>query len=96
MIRFIKVTGNSLSPEFQGGDYVMVITCPFFAFKTGDTIVFRHPAYGLLIKKIKTVESDKIQVIGNHPDSVDSRQFGPIGRKDILGKVVWRFKKPGR
>jgi len=96
MIHFIKVTGNSLSPRFREGDYVVIVTCPFFEFKTGDTIVFRHPAHGLLIKKIKTVDSDKIHVIGTHPHSVDSRRFGPIDRKDVLGKVVIHIKKPGR
>ena len=52
MIKLIKVTGQSLSPEYREGDYVMIVTVPFFVFKPGNTVVFEHPAYGTLIKKI--------------------------------------------
>lgn len=95
MLKFIKVTGNSLYPEYREGDYVMIITIPFFPFKQGDTIVFQHPTYGKMIKKIERIESDKIQVKGTHPDSVDSRRFGPIDRKSVLGKVIVHIKRPG-
>jgi phage repressor protein C with HTH and peptisase S24 domain len=94
MLKFIKVTGSSLYPEYKEGDYVMVITVPFSPFKRGDTIVFRQSEYGVMIKNIEKVDSDKILVAGNHPNSVDSRQFGPIDRVDVIGKVVWHIKKP--
>jgi phage repressor protein C with HTH and peptisase S24 domain len=94
MIKFIKVTGESLSPVYQEGDFVMLITNPFFSFKRGDTIVFRHAEYGTMIKNIDSIDSDKIQVIGTHAHSVDSRLFGPIERSDVIGKVVWHIRKP--
>jgi phage repressor protein C with HTH and peptisase S24 domain len=94
MFRFIKVTGNSLYPDYKEGDYVMIITLPFFSFKRGDTIVFQHPEYGEMIKHIERLDSDKIQVIGTHPNSMDSRRFGPIDPKSVLGKVIWHIRKP--
>jgi len=94
MLKFVKVTGNSLEPEYREGDYVMVITFPFFRLKRGDTVVLRHPQYGMLIKKIEQIDSDKIYVIGLHTDSVDSRRFGPIKHKSVIGKVIWQFSKP--
>jgi len=94
MLKFVKVTGESLYPEYKGGDYVIVITVPFFPFKPGDTIVFRHPIHGIMIKNIKQVESDKILVEGLHPNSIDSRQFGPIDRGIVIGKVIWHIKRP--
>ena len=94
MIRLIKVTGDSLSPSYKEGDYVMLITVPFFSFKAGDTIVFRHPEYGTMIKNIDFVDSDKIFVVGTHPRSIDSRQFGPIERGDVIGKVIWHIRRP--
>jgi nickel-type superoxide dismutase maturation protease len=94
MLKFIKVTGDSLYPDYREGDYVMVITVPFFSFKRGDTIVFRHLEYGTMIKKIAQVEPDGIHVVGNHPDSVDSRRFGPIKPGDVVGRVVWHIRKP--
>jgi len=95
MFKFIKVTGDSLSPSYNEGDYVILITYPLFSFKRGDTIVFRHPEYGTMIKDIDSLDSDKIQVIGTHPHSVDSRQFGPINQSEVVGKVILHFKKHG-
>ena len=93
MLKFIKVTGRSLSPEYQEGDYVMVVTFPFFPFKRGSTIVFQHPDYGVMIKKIETISEDGIHVTGSHPDSVDSRRFGPVNREAVMGVVVWHIRK---
>lgn len=72
----------------------MVLTIPFFRFKVGDTILFQHPTYGKMIKIIDCIESDKIRVIGTHPDSIDSRRFGPIDRESVLGKVIWHIRRP--
>jgi nickel-type superoxide dismutase maturation protease len=94
MLKFIKVTGESLSPDYQEGDYVMVVTFPFLSLNRGDIIVFRHPVYGTMIKKISHEDPEGFYVIGNHPNSIDSRQFGSICRDDILGKVIWHIKKP--
>jgi signal peptidase I len=96
VIQVLKVTGESLSPLFQEGDYVVVLKHPRFlkSLKSGDVIVFHHAYYGTMIKRIETVspENDEITVAGSHPDSVDSRSFGPILRKDVVGKVLWRIK----
>jgi len=98
MLRLLKVTGDSLSPEYQEGDFVLVcrILLLVRAPKSGDVVVFRHPAYGTMIKLVDRVapEGDEIFVVGTHDDSVDSRQFGPISRKALLGKVIWHIKKP--
>jgi nickel-type superoxide dismutase maturation protease len=94
MFKFIKVTGSSLYPDYREGDYVMVITLPFFSFKTGDAVVFRHPTYGTMIKKIDRIDPTGIHVIGNHPDSVDSRRFGPLRREDLVGRVIWHIRNP--
>jgi len=95
MLEIIKVTGESLSPEYKEGDYVIIVTYPFFLrLKPGDTIVFDQPEYGRVIKKIQRIEYNLIYVSGAHANSVDSRRFGPVPRKNILGKVIWHIQKP--
>jgi len=98
MLKVIKVTGESLSPAFQEGDYVIVTTLPLFLgrLKSGDTIVFRHYEYGLLIKKVAEPQlvDGGISVIGTHVNSIDSRNFGPIPRDAIQGKVIWHIRRP--
>ena len=99
MLRIIKVKGDSLSPEYKEGDYVVITTFPFFfrSLQQGDTIIFRHPVYGTMIKHVERVdpETKELFVIGNHPQSVDSRQFGTISQKWITGRVLWQIAKPG-
>jgi signal peptidase I len=100
MFRLIKVAGDSLSPEYNDGDFVLIAKIPVFLLKirVGDIVVFTLPYYGQLIKKIESIsgDEDQIFVIGFHENSVDSRQFGPISKKDINGKVIWHIRKPSR
>jgi len=96
MLRFLKVTGDSLAPEYREGDFVLVSKIPFFLVppSPGDVIAFHQPGYGLLIKRIQNISPDGgLKVIGNHPESIDSRVFGTVRRGDILGKVIWHIRK---
>lgn len=98
MIRFLKVTGESLSPSYRDGDFVLINKIPFFLkkIKKGDIIVFDHKTYGTMIKKVERIAQDtgEIYVIGTHVHSLDSRQFGPIHKDAVIGKVIWHFRKP--
>ena len=97
MLKIIKVTGTSLSPEYKDGDFVVIATSPLFLrqLKTGDVIVFRHAAYGTLIKKIGRIlpESGEYYVVGTNESSLDSRRLGPIAHTKVTGKVIWHIKK---
>ncbi len=98
MLKIIKVTGNSLSPFFLPGDYVIVRTNRSItqAVKPGATVVFEHPKYGQLIKRVLTNNpaSKTLNVIGIHENSISSHKLGPIPYSDILGKVILHIKKP--
>lgn len=98
MLQFIKVSGNSLLPEYREGDFVLVAKIPFFLryIRQGDIIVFDHPVYGLMIKRVDHLvpDKDEIYVIGTHEFSVDSREFGPISWKILIGKVIWHIHQP--
>jgi nickel-type superoxide dismutase maturation protease len=94
----LKVTGESLSPFFEQGDYVLVAKIPFILrrIKPGDVIVFRHPAYGVMIKRLERFSEDgeELFVLGSHPESNDSRNFGLIPRRWVEGQVIWRIARP--
>jgi signal peptidase I len=100
MLKLLKVSGSSLLPMYRDGDFVLVSKIPYFfgPIKPGDVIAFRHRHYGTMIKQVQRVAPDKaeIYVIGTQENSIDSRHFGPIGQKDVLGKTIWHIKKPGR
>lgn len=93
------MSGDSLTPEYREGDFVIITKIPFFLYqlKVGDVVAFRHPDYGTLIKKVAAISAggDEIFVIGTHEHSVDSRHFGTLQRADLMGKVIWHIRKPG-
>jgi len=98
VLKIIKVTGDSLTPIYQEGDFVVLAAGPFFFWKIkpGDVVVFDHHIYGTMIKNVGSVDSDLIYVTGTHIHSMDSRQLGPIHRDMLLGKVIWHIAGPRR
>jgi phage repressor protein C with HTH and peptisase S24 domain len=98
MFKLLKVKGNSLMPEYHEGDFVIIRKIPFSTkkYRSGDILIFEHPDYGLMIKELFAVSTSEtlLTVHGTHPDSIDSRDFGPINASDVMGKVIWHIKKP--
>ena len=98
MLSFVKISDNSLLPEYQEGDYVLIAKIPLFldSVRRGDVVVFRHPLFGMMIKKVSRVVGDgnQIYVIGTHENSVDSRQFGAVRKDTLIGKVIWHIGRP--
>jgi phage repressor protein C with HTH and peptisase S24 domain len=95
MLKLLKIRGDSLAPEFQNGDFVIISKIPFlFAPPSpGDIVAFQQPGYGLLIKRVQSVAPDGgMTVVGSHPDSIDSREFGPVNQSNISGKVIWHIR----
>jgi len=98
MLRRIKVSGHSLSPDFEEGDFVVTVKIPLFLrfLKRGDIVVFTQPLYGTLIKRVEWVDTarEQVFVVGSHAHSVDSRQFGPVPGRSLIGKVIWHIRSP--
>lgn len=92
---YYKVQGKSMEPWCREGDFA--VRNPFgFLFsslKEGDLALVRHPKKDiLLLKRIKSFkkegEREYAWVQGdNPPHSSDSRDFGWVERKRILGKA---------
>ena len=97
MLQVIKIEGDSLKPEYQEGDFVLVVKIPFFfrSIRPGDVVVFRQIAYGQMIKRVERLDSqgELIYVRGSHKESTDSRHFGPVPRVDLVGKVIWHIRR---
>jgi phage repressor protein C with HTH and peptisase S24 domain len=93
MLKVLRISGQSLTPEYQEGDYVVVAS--FWRRPSpGDVIIFRNEKHGTMIKKLAAIASDENRyfVIGSHPRSIDSHRFGPVDRKDVIGRVIWHIR----
>lgn len=85
----MKVRDRSMEPSFKEGDYVFVYQM-MKSVKNGDVIVLRHPSGRFnIIKRVKSQDRDSVFVIGdNQKLSEDSRKFGKVDKRYIIGKVV--------
>ena len=88
------IEGNSMAPTLLDGHSVLID--PRARIEAGDIVLARHP-YKQSVKILKRI--DKINTDGsyelagdNEAESTDSRTFGPILSKDILGKAVCRLE----
>jgi signal peptidase I len=49
------------------------------------------------VKRVRAVAGDDVTVVGDRPEaSTDSRTFGPIPRRNVIGRPVLRYAPLGR
>lgn len=90
--RFI-ISGHSMEPTLRANDSVLVSSLPylFTAPKVNDIVICNDPqTKTMLLKRIKKIQSGSLYFVtgDNLDDSHDSRKFGMLERKDIIGKVI--------
>ena len=86
-----------MEPLYREGDFVVISKIPFFfrPVQVGDTIVFRHRVFGVLVKMVAETHhaNGEIFVTGIQPESVDSKEFGAVRIREVMGKVVWHIQR---
>lgn len=87
LLTVVRVRGDSLAPGLKDGDYVIATGWGRPA-RAGDWALFDHPLHGRMLKRVERVEPDgTLFVVGEQPDSLDSRRFGPIPRAWVRARV---------
>ena len=93
MLKLVKVTGNSMSPTLQDGDYV--ITKKPRRLASGLIYVIDHSELGRIIKRLGDTKHDRCFFIGDNPSSTPSTIIGAVERSRIIGQVIWVISKSG-
>ena len=91
-IIIFKVEGRSMEPTYRLGSILIIINFKFYQIiQKRDVIVLKDPRNNkLILKRINKIEDKKYFVLGdNKNESTDSRVFGYITRKNIIGKVIF-------
>lgn len=87
-----KISGDSMEPTIHCGSFAGVNRLAYIINKPkiGDVVAFRDPRDGkILIKRITDIKNDEYFVEGdNKSASTDSRKFGMISYKSIIGKLI--------
>lgn len=92
LMRFM-VSGQSMKSTFREGQTLLVSSIPYLFRQPGigDIVVVKDPRDGRrLLKRIVDIRPrEEYFVSGDNPSaSTDSRRFGVVSRKMILGKVL--------
>ena len=92
--RAVLVEGDSMLPNLKNGDGVLINSDEKVA--VGDIVLAKHPFKKSvnILKRISEIdENGNYFLVGDNPsESTDSRTFGALSAKHILGKAVCRLK----
>lgn len=94
-----KIEEKSMEPFISSGDVILVnrFSYLFKNPKIGDVVVVKNNSEKkYLIKRIQRIREKTYFVVGdNKKQSIDSRNFGWITKKDIVGKLLYsKSRKP--
>jgi len=93
MLKIIKVQGDSMLPCYAHNDYVVLIPAWCRALQKGDDVVCRHHHFGLILKRIYNITNNELALTGLNSSSTSRKMLGHVNEKDVLGRVLWHFKK---
>lgn len=91
LLSLFKVYGHSMEPTIRNGSMVLCSGIPYLFSKpkVGDIALFSNKKKKAFVKRIQRIEGGRYVCMGdNKVDSLDSKSFGPIVRRNIIGKVV--------
>lgn len=95
--RRFRVSGPSMLPLLQPGEEVLIDPLAYVDRhpSLGDVVVAEHPKrpnLRLVKRVIAVLDTGDCLLVGDNPDaSTDSRNFGAVSQRNILGKVTSRF-----
>lgn len=96
------VAGRSMEPALLAGDRVLVDRWTYRqrAPRTGEIVLVRAAGGAAWVKRVAArpgASPDELWVVGDNPsNSADSRQFGPLPRDAVRGRVFCRYWPPSR
>jgi nickel-type superoxide dismutase maturation protease len=104
-VRRVEVAGDSMLPALQPGDRLLVVRNT--RLRRGDVVALRDPSQPrrTVVKRIAALPGDAVTVGGevlnadggyvvlgdNLPASSDSRSYGVVSRRLVLGRCVHRY-----
>jgi nickel-type superoxide dismutase maturation protease len=92
-ITSVAVAGNSMEPALKSGDWWLVRKTQ--EVRPGQIVAFWEPNRVdlLAVKRVDHEVAGSWWMLGdNLQTSIDSRSFGPVQQRDIVGRLVFRFR----
>ena len=91
MLLIRRVEGLSMLPAFTHGK--VVVAWRFKRPRVGDVVIVRHHRLEI-IKRVDQIKEGAVYLLGDNPaESTDSRQFGWLPLRAVIGVVFRRGVK---
>jgi signal peptidase I len=97
VLTLIAVEGHSMRPTLAEGDRLLVVRRR--RYRVGDVVALPDPRRPdrVVVKRVAAVDGDRVSVLGDDADaSTDSRTFGPVPARSVIGRAVYRYAPPER
>jgi nickel-type superoxide dismutase maturation protease len=101
-LRRIEAVGDSMLPTLAAGDRLLAVRAAGGRLVApGRVVAVRDPrpeaSARVLLKRVHAVDGDRLDVRGDNPAaSTDSRSFGPVSRRAVVGVALYRYHPPER
>lgn len=84
------VSGNSMSPSLKEDQDILSFNW-FHKLKIGDMVVIKKNGKEMVKRVSKILDREKMIFVegDNKEESTDSRDFGPVSKDKIIGKVIF-------
>lgn len=96
MLAIHRISGESMSPHIQSGDYVVLLTGARFRLPApAMLVVFDHPLYGSLLKQVVYINQTQrvFSAQGLNALSVNHQYLSHLPFSCIKGQVVWKISQ---
>ena len=93
IFKLIKVTGDSMSPALEDGDYVLIKKPR--SYRPGSIYVIYHTDLGRIVKRLKSVENGSLIFNGDNPSSTPEAVIAPVSQDRVSGQAWLRISKTG-
>lgn len=100
--RFARVRGDSMFPTFHEGDLLIYRPSRFQRHPPlqGDVVLARHPFLPgkVIVKRVQSVDpTGEVFLVGDNAlASSDSRSFGPLAFKYLIGTITLHLPRTPR
>ena len=79
-----------MNPNFKDRDIVLSINY-LRSLKNNDVVLLDLPNYGVVIKRIKSINGDDLKLVGDNKKYSSPIYKSIYKKENILGKVIFRF-----
>ena len=96
-VRRVEVSGPSMRPTLHAGDRLVVVRDRMPRPGELAAVVDPRNPRRVIVKRVVALRGTHLVLRGDNADaSVDSRHFGPVDRRALRGRVVYRYFPPQR